>query len=226
MFRHDGRMWSLRARHFSRIILAVSIVLLITSLVLYLGGTGWAVANQKASVLGAVVGAAALLLGLVQELRQQRALRQGAPVDLDRLARQLGETVAAQWLEEERVRGIHDPFPLPLSWTNAPDHLADHWANIHRSPERHDPIDLSGQLQDLIGVFTRIPSRRMVVLGEPGAGKTILTSRFVLDYLGSTSALPVPVIFTVGLVGSHEARVARLDGRPAGCHLPGTGRTH
>ncbi|WP_367131795.1 NACHT domain-containing protein [Saccharothrix sp. HUAS TT1] len=169
-------------------------------LTLVLGGKSLEIADQTASVIGAAAGVGALLLGVLQERRHQRTTRQGRSVDLDELADRLAETVAAQWSDEERVRGVHDPFPLPVRWTNAPDHLADHWAAIHRTPRRDEPVDLTGHLADVVDVFERIPSRRLVVLGKPGSGKTTLTTRFVLTYLDRAHRAPgqpVPVIFSL-----------------------------
>ncbi|OKJ95641.1 NACHT domain-containing protein [Amycolatopsis sp. CB00013] len=167
---------------------------------LILSGGSWDDADKKASVVGAAAGVSALLLALSQELRPRRTGRRGQPADLDHLAGQLVENVVGQWLDEETVRRVHDPRPLPVRWSNAPDRLADHWALIHRAAARNDAIDLSGQLEDIAEVFASIPSRRLVVLGKPGAGKTILTTRFVLTYLAPdrwSPAQPVPVIFSL-----------------------------
>lgn len=117
------------------------------------------------------------------------------------IAEQLAQTVAARWQREEEQRQVHDPYPLPVRWQPVAEELTDHWANIRRLPAggTHGPMDLSGKLDEIVGVYRRIPSGRLVVLGRSGSGKTILTVRFVLDYLksrGRTEA--VPVIFSIG----------------------------
>ncbi|MBF6055454.1 membrane protein [Streptomyces eurocidicus] len=117
------------------------------------------------------------------------------------VAGQLAHAVAARWQREEEQRQVHDPYPLPVRWRPAPEELTDHWANIRRLPAggTHGPLDLGGRLDEIACVYRRIPSGRLVVLGRPGSGKTILTMRFVLDYLKSRArAEPVPVIFTIG----------------------------
>jgi NACHT domain len=113
---------------------------------------------------------------------------------LDAMAEALAIVVRAQWEAEERVRRIHDPFPLPARWTNAPDQLMDHWQTIHGEPTQ---LVLDGHGDPLVDTFHRIPSGRLVVLGRAGAGKTILTSRFVLTHLDARP-LPVPVIVSLG----------------------------
>ncbi|GAA1988624.1 helix-turn-helix domain-containing protein [Amycolatopsis minnesotensis] len=116
-------------------------------------------------------------------------------------AGQLAHAVAARSRREEEQRQIHDPFPLPVRWRRAPEELTDHWANIRRAPagSTAEPLALAGTLTEIVAVYRRIPSRRLVVLGRSGSGKTILGLRFVLDCLKSRArAEPVPVIFSIG----------------------------
>ncbi|MFI7120741.1 NACHT domain-containing protein [Amycolatopsis sp. NPDC049868] len=173
-------------------------LLLAVSVVAIVSGDGLEEADQRASVVGAGAGVCALTLALFQELRARRDRRTRQPADLNHLADQLAENVAVQWQGEERVREIHAPLPMPLRWTNA-DHLADEWAAIRRAPADNTSIDLTGCLEDIADVFSRVPSHRLVVVGKPGAGKTILATRFVLDYLARRrqSSQPVPVIFSL-----------------------------
>jgi hypothetical protein len=120
---------------------------------------------------------------------------------LDAVADTLALSVRAQWMAEERVRRIHDPFPLLVQWTNAADQLMDHWQSINGASNRRNPIPLDGDGDHLMETFDRIPSGRLVVLGRAGAGKTMLASRFVLALLADRSSVagrPVPVIVTLG----------------------------
>ncbi|MFF4735894.1 NACHT domain-containing protein [Streptomyces sp. NPDC001262] len=117
------------------------------------------------------------------------------------VADQLAQAVAARWQREEEQRQVHDPYPLPVRWQAVPEELTDHWANIRRLPagSAHSPLDLSGRLDEIVAVYRRIPSGRLVLLGRSGSGKTVLTVRFVLDCLKSrTHADAVPVIFSIG----------------------------
>src|SRR5215470_1453081 len=91
---------------------------------------------------------------------------------LDAMAEALAISVRAQWEAEERIRPIHDPFPLPVRWTNAADHLMDHWQSINGSPDRKNPIFLNGYGDGIVDTFSRIPSGRLVILGRAGAAKT------------------------------------------------------
>ena len=56
-----------------------------------------------------------------------------------------------------------------------------------------------GSLDTIATDYRKIPSGRLVVLGEPGSGKTILSMRLLLDFLNiRTKVEPVPVIFSIG----------------------------
>jgi hypothetical protein len=46
-------------------------------------------------------------------------------------------------------------------------------------------LELDGELGAITAVYKSIPSRRLVVLGPAGSGKTILALRFVLDWLSA-----------------------------------------
>jgi transcriptional regulator with XRE-family HTH domain len=102
---------------------------------------------------------------------------------------------------EEEQRQIHDPVPLPVRWRAAPTMLIDSWSNIRMAKpgETVGPVHLAGRLDEIVMVYQRVPSGRLVVLGRAGSGKTILTMRFVLGLLDvSGPGDPVPVIFSLG----------------------------
>lgn len=112
----------------------------------------------------------------------------------------LAAEVRAAWQREEERRRVNDPFALPVRW-HAAGHLADHWENVLAAPAGAtvDAPALDGDLREIARLYRSIPSRRLVVLGRAGSGKTILTLRFVLDLLESRAAdEPVPVIFSLG----------------------------
>ncbi|WP_354644637.1 helix-turn-helix domain-containing protein [Kitasatospora camelliae] len=116
-------------------------------------------------------------------------------------ADELAKEVRRRWQREEEQRRVHDPFPLPVRWREAPEFLTDHAENIQRLPPgaTSPRMDLSGDLRSVTEVYRRISSGRLVILGRAGSGKSILTIRFVLDFLESpVSDDRVPVIFSLG----------------------------
>ena len=57
------------------------------------------------------------------------------------------------------------------------------------------PADLAGGDDELPGLLNRVPTGRLVILGEPGAGKTMLAVRLVLDLLAARpDGAPVPLL--------------------------------
>jgi transcriptional regulator with XRE-family HTH domain len=129
------------------------------------------------------------------------------PVRFDPLAEAvetLKVAVEARWRREEEQGQIHDPVPLPVRWDAAPESLRDSWLNIGGEAA------LDGRLDQVVEVYRKVASRRLVVLGRAGSGKTVLTTRFVLDLLGARDSRdPVPVIFSLG--SWHPERVGLRD---------------
>jgi len=63
---------------------------------------------------------------------------------------------------------------------------------------RHLIGEQAGEGGELAGLLARVPTGRLVVLGEPGAGKTMLMVRLALDLLGCrASGSPVPYLASV-----------------------------
>ena len=133
----------------------------------------------------------------------------GDALTLAEIANQLAAAVDAQWRAEAALRRLNDPYPLPVSWTAADASLSDGWDvlvtlatsgagwGLPAPPGTwaDRPDSLAGGGGDLAGILARVPTGRLVVLGEPGAGKTMLMVRLVLDLLARrASGGPVPVL--------------------------------
>jgi NACHT domain len=117
---------------------------------------------------------------------------------LDQATEELSMAVQKQWRDEEKFRRLQDPFPLPVSWAPADAAVTDHWENVWGQLTAGESAHLDGQLSHVIDVFAQVPSGRLVVLGKPGAGKTVLTLRFTLDLLERRQPRDrVPVIFSL-----------------------------
>lgn len=142
--------------------------------------------------------------------RDSRRFGSAVP-DLEGVADRLAVAVREQWAAEAEIRGINDPFPLPVSWVPADAALADPWDSLvelasygagwSKPPAAdawaRDPSALSGTGNDLAEVLAMVPTGRLVVLGEPGSGKTMLMVRLVLDLLARREpGAAVPVLFS------------------------------
>jgi NACHT domain len=124
-------------------------------------------------------------------------------------ADQLAIAIGAQWEAEAAARSLSEPCPLPVRWVAADACLADDWdvlmsladsgaGQAWDSPPgtwATGPDQLAGSGNHLVTALAQVPTGRLVVLGEPGTGKTTLMVRLALDLLASrTSGAPVPVL--------------------------------
>ena len=127
---------------------------------------------------------------------------------LPQIADGLAAAARRQWDTEAAARRLNDPYPMPVSWTAAAD-LAVPWKSLGKlaasgagwptpAPGRvwaKGPAGLAGEGGELAAVLEKVPTGRLVVLGEPGSGKTMLMVRLVLDLLTARAAGgPVPVL--------------------------------
>ncbi|WP_405692605.1 NACHT domain-containing protein [Streptomyces sp. NBC_00057] len=167
---------------------------------------GWDKADQKASVVGAVSGLVALVLTILARPGQD------AGVELGVVADQLALVVKRQWAEEAEARRVNDPYPMPVAWRTADAALTEPWTRLTglaSSWPGGPPGDPAGWAADEAGlaghdaqiheVFAhRVPTRRLVVLGEPGSGKTVLLIRLLQDLIERRQdGGPVPVLFSL-----------------------------
>ena len=128
------------------------------------------------------------------------------------VAHELAVAVGAQWEAEVAVRRLNDPYPLPVSWAAADASLTDPWDSLVKLAVNGagwpppppagtwaaGPDELAGEGGELAKVLARVPTGRLVVLGEPGAGKSILMVRLVLDLLDRrTEGGPVPFLVSI-----------------------------
>jgi NACHT domain len=128
-------------------------------------------------------------------------------LNLDQVADALAVKVGTQWEAEAGPLRLNDPYPLPVAWVAAADDLFDPWEDIARIaafglgwPRPHrkslqEPGQLAGG--ELADKLDRIPTRRLVVLGGAGTGKTVLMIRLVIDLLARRDkGGPVPILLS------------------------------
>jgi hypothetical protein len=133
-------------------------------------------------------------LTIVNIINRRKPIGHG-DLSLTDVADKLAMSIQKQWVIEDGIRRLNDPYPLPVSWVPADESLGTEWdvlvklategaGSTSRSPSPSwatGPAGLAGSRRDLVDTLARVPTGRLVVLGEPGAGKTMLMIRLVLD---------------------------------------------
>ncbi|MFJ9245391.1 NACHT and WD40 repeat domain-containing protein [Streptomyces sp. NPDC101776] len=154
-------------------------------------------AGNVATIASLFFGIASLLLALVDFFRQEPA-RPDPAAYADDLAR----TLRAQWLEEAEARRLRDPRVLPLAWATTSRPVADD-PGRSASGARVLRVRMDGRLDgrfdeavaQLAAGHAQLPDGRLVIIGEPGAGKTVLAMLLTLGLLSTREAGgPVPVL--------------------------------
>jgi hypothetical protein len=125
------------------------------------------------------------------------------------MADDLALAVRQQWLAEVQRARINDPFPMSVRWVPVHDpDLVVPWSSLitlaSTAAGRSGPglkawppdsSYLAGSGSDLVDRLDDVPTGRLLVVGEPGAGKTVLLIRLLLDLLvRRSSGEPVPVL--------------------------------
>jgi len=127
---------------------------------------------------------------LLSRGRHENALRATVNGVLAGLAREQ----TAQWRDEAIARRVQGPRLLPVLCRTADRDLFDHWSNIHTGERRDQPLPLDGDVTEIDRLYGLVPSGRLVILGEPGAGKSVAALRLglrLLERRGSTDRVPV-----------------------------------
>jgi NACHT domain len=150
------------------------------------------------------------LIKVIKDWIQQSGTDQG--LSLSKVADQLAKNVEEVWQGEEEKRRINDP-PLRVSWQAVDANLVEKWDDVvqcvkdewrnwpHSDPAGWaiDPTGLAGSgLTQFARVLGQVPTGRLLVLGKPGAGKTMLLARLMWDRPTPRSpGDPVPVLVSL-----------------------------
>jgi hypothetical protein len=124
-------------------------------------------------------GIAALAMLLVLMANESR---KSAPVPIGTAADRLARSVREQWRAEAEARRINDPVRLRVPLEVVREEPFGSWRGLAGWEMPALAPHLPGGLS--VSAFAAVPRLRLVVLGEPGAGKTALLVDLVLELLG------------------------------------------
>ena len=133
------------------------------------------------------------------------------------IADKLAETVERQWADEAGLRGFGGPHSLRVSWKGAATDYFERWEYLERTARQEfsgagpqdcskwasGPGELAGSEETgggICAVLDKVPTGRLVTLGEPGAGKSMLLIRLAQGLLSPSrrrNGDPVPVIVSL-----------------------------
>ncbi|TYB49125.1 NACHT domain-containing protein [Actinomadura chibensis] len=151
---------------------------------------------EQAGWLAAILALAPLAIAVVRWIGGQGE----APASAEGVAAAAADLVAVvrgDWRAEAASRELLGPEPvLSVRWSAAPADLADHREVVFGRRSRRFRMD--GDALRVVEALERVPTRRLVILGAPGAGKTALAVLLTLGLLEKhEEGDPVPVIFSL-----------------------------
>ena len=151
----------------------------------WLSAKGFVWASEFSSVVGFILAVITLLAPLlVRVYGWLRGARAVSPAKMIEVADELAWVLGRQWDEEEELRRVNDPRPLPVRWEVTAT-AVEAMPGVPRG-DGGVPLDgLGGQFNDVLSVFYRVPSRRLVILGLAGAGKSVLAIKLARELLAS-----------------------------------------
>ncbi|GII86756.1 hypothetical protein Ssi03_47460 [Sphaerisporangium siamense] len=154
-------------------------------------------ATQILSSAGGVVG---LMNGVLQILAAWRKSRQPppapTPTDIDRAKDILAGLAGEQSRDETILRSLGDPEPIPVPWRSTEhEELMDHPRLIAEGSVSFP--SLTDHIAAMAEDFRALRCRRLVILGEPGSGKTTLAVQLIMELLKTRRPdEPVPVLMS------------------------------
>jgi DNA-binding SARP family transcriptional activator len=150
------------------------------------------------------------------------------PDELDRAARELATAIGRQWTAEAELRSLDRPKPVPLTWSSTEREVTAAASSVldARPGEVPERLVLSGDLTDIVPKFRQVPARQLVVLGEPGAGKSVLAILLTLGLLADRRpGEPVPVLLPLASWNPHTEHLHAWLARRLVEEYPGLANT-
>lgn len=158
--------------------------------------------RSAASAGGLVAALTPLVLGLlVWARRPPVALATSTVEQTDAAQRQLASQVLSQWRDEISVRQLDDPGPLAVRWRLTELDIVDRADHVTRGGRLRGHPRFTGRtdrIGEMAREFRELKRRRLVILGDPGMGKTTLALLLLRELLERAEPDdPVPVLLSM-----------------------------
>jgi NACHT domain len=156
------------------------------------------------SVISGLVAVISLVASAVTFRAASRAARwsEADPTVLQsQAAKDLASWVQQQWRREATARLLDRPEPLRMRWSSTSRPVAPTPGEVlgAAGPQgRVLRLRLGGDVNEVVNKFLQLPHRQLVVLGQPGAGKSVLMLLLTLGLLRRwRSDQPVPALLNL-----------------------------
>ncbi len=118
---------------------------------------------------------------------------------LEQAVFEVGDQVRRQWDLEAVSQRLHQPVPVHVRWSSTERPVAaSRDVVLDESGTEWHEMPLEGHAEQLVDAFRTLPHQQLVVLGEPGAGKTVMVMLLTLALLKHpTPGEPIPVLLPI-----------------------------
>lgn len=127
-----------------------------------------------------------------------------------RFRQKLLNEVQEFWVENVLERSLHNKAMIDLGLEERPDLVKRSFGNLKISPEQSQkPLSIN---RGITTAFNRMgEGRTLLILGEPGAGKTTILLKLTRDLIARTSEnlnRPIPVVFNLSSWAKKRQKIA------------------
>ncbi len=123
--------------------------------------------------------------------------------------------VRRQWEHEAVVRRLRQPMPLRVTWSSTGRLVAAaREAVLDELDLTWEERPFAGDTRQIVGRFRELQHRQLVILGEGGAGKSVLALLLMLSMLEDpVGGEPLPVLLPVAAWNPGKESVAEFAAR-------------
>jgi len=193
------------ARLLLQAILPVLIVVILS--VLLIRQQGLTRSSEISAVVAAAVALLAWLMGDITSVKRKEPDHSLHTNPVDELANQ----VVSEWENYLADHGLHKPPLMNLTWSAT--EIRDARLSQHTAEKANDSNSESlssvGNLQEITSIFLDLPRQRLIILGAPGSGKTVMAIHLTIDLIKRRQ--PDGIVPVLIPIASWNPRLADLN---------------